>query len=256
MKALTPGEKRIAKRYKSYKQSIMTTWESYKFLNFSLEYIDKRIKDNDFPIFELEHLSNIKTGKDHSGKFNKNSILGVVDHLTKIVTPERALLEPVAYTESYLQDICEIVYKDFPEKILGKNPNNNVESDKQQMKLLNLIINSEDKDEMLDKIIEEKIRGIFYGNPMDFYEKDKANIGIGDYFKSNHRAAQQLLAEIIARRNIYIHNEGRVDSKYLREVKKPLFDFDKKALLDENYIREAIIILRGFAVTVTNLKNS
>lgn len=254
MNGSTPGEIKIAKRFKAFRQSIMTTWESYTFLNFGLDFIDKEIKAEKFPQFELEHLSNLKTGKDYKRHFDKKTLLGVVDHLIKKLNPERAILEPVAYIESYLQDLCEFVYKDYPERLLGKDSEkNNSEQDKQQGKLLGLIIKSIDRDEIIDKIIEEKIRGIFYGNPLDFYIKDKANIGIGDYFKNNHQNTIKILAEIVARRNIYVHNQGRVDNKYLKEVENPMFRFNEKAKLDEDYIRESIIILRGFAAVVTKL---
>ncbi|MFN8288435.1 MAG: hypothetical protein U0V74_16880 [Chitinophagales bacterium] len=249
-----PGEKRIAKRYSAFRKDIMSTWESFSFFQFILDNISIQIKKGEFPNFQLEHLSNIKTGNDYKRKFDKKDTLGIVSHLSVRINPTRALLEPVAYTENYLQDLCEIVYKDFPQRLLGKDiDKDNSESEKQRAKLMSVIIKATDREEILEKIIEEKIRGIFYGNPLEFYIKDKANIGIGDYFKQNHIITQKKIAEIIARRNIYTHNEGRVDSKYLREVELPQFRLNEKVKIDSLYIRESIIILRGLAATVTKL---
>jgi hypothetical protein len=231
----------------------MTTWESFVFTNFALREVEAQIKTNKFKLFELDHLSNPITGQNYKRKFNKGATLGIVDHLLKKTTPERAILEPVSFTENYLQDLCEIVYKDFPERLLTKEDRTSQERDKQQIKLLSLIVKSADREEMIERIIEEKIRGVFYGNPLDFYSKDKANIGIGDYFKANHLSAQAMLSELIARRNIFVHNEGRVDSKYLREVAAPTFKLSEKPKVTEMYIRDSILVLRGFAGTVTKI---
>lgn len=249
-----PGYKRIAKRHKAFRKNIMETWESFIFLGFAFDKIRSQVKDGAIEPFAVENLSNSFTGLAQKRVFDKKDTLGIIDHLHLKINPQRALLEPVAYTESYLQDLCEIVYKDFPGRLLGKKPEQlGVDNDKQQGKMIELIVKSSSREEILDKIIEEKIRGIFYGNPLDFYISDKANIGIGDYFSKHHIKTRDKLAEIIARRNIYAHNSGKVDSKYLREVKNSTLILGRKAIIDEAYIREAIIVLRGFSSLVTKL---
>ena len=248
----TPGEIRIAKKYKSYRKALMSVWETYSFLQFAVSQVDNLIKKEQFPKFNLDHLSNSFNDKDYQRHFEKKDVLGITDRILKKTNQVRAFIDPVALTETYMQDLCEIVYKDFPERILGKDSNNQqLEQKESQIKLISLIVKSTSRDEILDTIIEEKIRGIFYGNPVDFYQKDKANIGIGDFFKNNHSKTINRLAEIIARRNIYVHNDGRVDSKYLREVENPIYALGKIATLSEEYVRENIFILRGFAATVT-----
>lgn len=250
----TPGEVRIAKKYKSYRQALMSVWETYAFLQFAITQVDQLIKKENFPKFSLEHLANAFNDREYKRHFEKKDVLGISDRILKKTNLIRAFIDPVALTETYLQELCEIVYKDFPERLLGKDPNNQqVEQEKSQIKLLSLIINSPTKEEILDTIIEEKIRGIFYGNPVDFYVKDKANIGLGTFFKDNHTKTIKRLAEIIARRNVFVHNDGRVDSKYLREVDTPQYSLGKIASLNEHYVRENIYILRGFAATVTKL---
>jgi hypothetical protein len=52
---------------------------------------------------------------------------------------------------------------------------------------------------------------------------------------------------------VFGHNEGKVDSKYIKEVKSTQLCLGRKAIIDENYIREMVIALRGFSSIVTKL---
>lgn len=245
-----PGQIRIAKRWSAYWQSIMDCWETYSFMIFAIEKVNIHLKKDTLGQFTLDHLSNKYLSNVKKRYYDKSSTFGITDRIIRKVNPVRALIEPVSLTEHYLQDITEIVYKDFPERILGKGSSGE-ESDKQQDKLLDIIIKSSDRDEIIDRICEEKIRNIFYGNPIDFYVKDKSNIGIGINLKSQYSQTMIQLAEIIARRNIYVHNNGRVDRKYLREVQNPAFKLDEIAILNLDYIQESIFILRGVAALTT-----
>lgn len=247
------GEKKISTRYKQFKKSIMETWESYVFMEFTLQGVEDLVKKDKFPQFKLEHLSNAYNNKDYVRTFNKNTTLGIIDRTLTKINPVRAFLNGVAAMEIFHQDLCKYVYEDFPERLLGKNPESREESSKERAKLLSVIINSTNRREIIDTIIEEKIRSIFYGNPIDFFKKDKANIGFRNYYKDNHHNSMNKLAEIIARRNIYVHNQGKVDNKYLKEVENPQFSIGRVAKLDHDYIRESIYILRGISATSTKL---
>ena len=138
-----------------------------------------------------------------------------------------------------------LLYRDFQGKISASQ-----ETPEQQMKILNIVINSASKEEIINKIAEEKIRGIFYGNPADFFLKDKAKIGLGDCFKTNFVKAIKEYKEVIARRNAVMHNEGRVDRKYLREVENPVFTLDQKVEINKEYITNSIFLLYGLASVV------
>jgi hypothetical protein len=247
----TPAQVRIAKLFKAYWQKIMDCWETYNFIIYSIEKSNQSLKAETFGTFTLDHLPNTLLNNNKARHYNKNSVLGITDRILRKVNPQRALIEPVSLTEHFLQDLTEIVYKDFPYRLKGKALNSNTESDKQQEKLLEIIIESDDKEEILDRIIEEKIRSIFYGNPLDFFTKDKANIGLNNLFSSNYTISLSLLLEIIARRNIFVHYNGRVDRKYLREIKNSPYKLDEIPPLDSNYIRELIFILRGFSALAT-----
>ena len=138
----------------------------------------------------------------------------------------------------------------FPEKL---NTKDSVEQIGQQIKLLQTIIESNDKNEIIDKLIEEKMRSIFYGNPVDFFEKDKAKIGLNSYFKDNHKNALKQFAEIVARRNIYVHNNGKVDRKYLREVEGSTAKLGSTLLLSKDYLKQTTILLKDISGMTTKL---
>lgn len=172
---------------------------------------------------------------------------GIISRQKRKIIGFRCLLDAVAATESFLQKVTYRIYKDFEYKL-----ETSLETSEQQAKLLTIIIDSSDRSEIIEKIAEEKIRGIFYGNPADFFEKDKARIGLNSYFKDNFKLALQEYKEIVARRNIYAHNGGRVDRKYLREVKNSPFSLGQKLSVDEAYLRKMIFLLHGFSSIVVN----
>ena len=119
------------------------------------------------------------------------------------------------------------------------------ESIGRQDKLINIIIDSDNKNQMIERIVEERIKGLLYGNPADFFIKDKAKLNFKDNFKDNHMDLIEKYIEINARRNIYIHNNGRVDSKYLSEVKNSQYIKGQIAKIDKEYIKLTINTLMG-----------
>jgi hypothetical protein len=241
--------------YKNYHQEIMTFWENLIFDKIMIEEIEKLIQRNIFEGFDLESLSNPWSKTKSSRHYLKQDMLGITQRNSLRLHYRRTIIESVATTESYLQKICEIVYRDYPGRIrLEKTYDENYGH---REKLFDIILNNNTRDEMLELISEERIRGIFYGNPIDFFVKDKGNIGLGDYFLKNNKIGVDKYKEIIARRNIIIHNNGRVDSKYLKESNKTGIKIGQMLKTNEMYLREMIFILRGLAAIVskTVLKN-
>ncbi|WP_062060843.1 hypothetical protein [Cellvibrio sp. OA-2007] len=143
------------------------------------------------------------------------------------------------------------VYEEHPEKL---NSRDSLETIDRQYKLLDTIISKSSREEIIGSIIEEKVRSIFYGNPLDYFLKDsKTKLGFGNHFKDHHSINLEIFCEITARRNLYAHNAGRVDSKYIREVKSPAFTIGRKAIIDKDYLRRTIIVLRGISAVAGSL---
>jgi hypothetical protein len=231
------GIAEINSKYQAFRANIFEVYEDYLFQSHYLPVIHSGIKPGNISVFNFE---DIYTGR--SEIFKTDSAYGVIDRQRRKVIGQRALLDAVSATESFLQRVTLRVYRDFQWKL-----KTTLETPEQQAKLLEIIINSEDKNEIISKIAEEKIRGIFYGNPIDFFEKDKAKIGLGNHFKDNYKSALKLYSEIIARRNIIAHNDSRVDRKYLREVNDSAFSLGERVSISKDYIKEWIFILHSFA---------
>jgi hypothetical protein len=241
------GISEIVKKYKAYCANIFEVYEDFLFQEFYLPEIHKRLKRNSIPLMNFENIysGNITT-------FRKELIYGVISRQQRKTIGERALMSIVSTTEDFLQKIIFRVYRDFEYKLKGNDDNNSTESLKQQEKLLNIIISSNSKDEIINRFAEEKIRNIFYGNPIDFFEKDKAKLGFERYFQQNYQTALNEYQEITARRNIFAHNNGCVDRKYIREVVGCTFVLDEKIAITKDYLRESIFLLHGLSTIVVN----
>jgi hypothetical protein len=243
-----PPYKRITARFKDYNRDIKDVWTSYTFIDSYTQIIKTEVKNGSLPQFDQESLS----GTDK--KIHKKSIThtyGVADHICKKVNPDRSFVTAVALTEDFLKELMVTVYEEHPEKLDSKDT---VESFDRQFKLLNTILSKNTKDDIVDALIEERVRGVFYGNPLDYFTKDKkAKLGFGEHFVNNHSVNLKYFKEITARRNLYAHNNGKVDSKYIREVSDPTFSIGRKAIIDKEYLRHSIIILRGLSAVAAGL---
>lgn len=239
-----PGYVVVAERFKQYNQAIKDVWATYNFISHYLKEIHSYVKNGDMNPYTLESLSG-KELREHSK--DSNNTYGMISHIERLVNPERALISSVALTEDFLKDIVTTVYTFYPGKLLTEDSS---ESADREIKLLDVILKNETKDEMISRIIEEKVRGIFYGNPIDFFTKDKKiGLSFGEYFKEHHSKNLKIFTEILARRNIYAHNNGRIDRKYLREVKDSPGTFGHKPVINREYIRTSIIVMRGLSAT-------
>jgi len=244
-------DKNISIAYKNYRKNIMSFWETYIFDKLMITEMEKLIRNDELKYFELESLSNPWTNGNNVRHFLKKDMLGITQRNSLRLQYRRTIIEAVSTTEIFLQKICEIVYKDYPFRI--KLGNNSDESNIYREKLFDIIVNCNTKEDILEKISEEKIRSLFYGNPIDFFIKDKGNIGLDDYFCKNHISAIEKYKEIIGRRNIIIHNNGKIDSKYLKETKSTRYRLGQIPKTDEIYLREMIFILRGLSATTTKI---
>jgi len=242
------GISEIVKKYKAYCADIFETFEDYIFQEFYLPEIHKQLKKETIPLmnFESVYSSSITP-------FKKEWEYGVINRQQRKIIGPRALLNAVSVTEDFLQKVTFRIYRDFEGKL-----ETSMETPEQQSKLLKVIIDSTDKTEIIGRIAEEKIRGIFYGNPADFFEKDKARIGLNNHFKDNYKLALEEYKEVIARRNVLTHNNGKVDRKYLREVKTPTFSLGDKVTIDKTYLKHSIFLLHGLSTVVVEqvIKNN
>jgi hypothetical protein len=245
-----PPNKRISARFKNYNRDMKDVWTSFTFIEFYSDVIRKGVKSGKIPKFGQESLSG-----PHKEVHDKSidHTYGVADHIAKKVNPDRSFVNAVALTEDFLKDLMVTVLEEYPQKLSSKEA---LETVDKQYKLLDVILTKDSKEDILSSLIEERVRGIFYGNPTDFFLKDKKmKMGFGTFFSDNHSRNIDFYREITARLNLFAHNNGKVDSKYLREVENSQFRVGRKAMIDREYLRHVIITLRGLSATAAGRVN-
>lgn len=231
---------------KKYRQKLRHIWEEYSFIQFYAPHLHENIKDGTLPPYQFEPF--LADGQIR--KTTKATSLSALGQVLQNSQTNRVLLDSIGTFEDYICNLAEIVYTDFPEKL--KN-NSKGQTEKEGEKYLNYIVDSDSKEEMISKIIEEKLRSIFYGNPLDVFEKDKIKLEFKNYFPDNYQHVLDEYKEITANRNAIMHNNGRVDRKYVREVLNTTLKPGNKIILDTRYLKRALSILDGLAAISTKL---
>lgn len=223
--------KRIHTMYKSYRGDMKNIWEEYTFLNSSIY----GIKKEGFEIKSLvTNTKSNKTVKDAGGMRTRFLQGG---------NTKNHYIDAICTFENYICKLASFIYHDFPAKTQGGGMD--------ATKLYTLILNSDSKEDMVDAMIEEKIRSIFYGNPVDVFIKDKCKFELGSIFKEDYSKTMEYYSDIVGRRNVLIHNGGKVDLKYLRENPDSKLTEGKKIIISEDYLRGTIGILLGIAAITT-----
>jgi hypothetical protein len=236
---------KIHVRYKRFQKEQRDIWESFCLIDFYAPKIKDAVKEDVFPQLSFDRIWN-----ETSKVVKKNDIYGALHSLAIKGNFRRTLLETVLTFEDYITDLIQSVYLDIPGKLSTSQDDANNSSGYQ--KLLKLVLTSTDKQEIVDKLVEEKIRSIFYGNPLDVFEKDKARLEFGTYFKDNHSDELKIYRKVIAMRNVIAHNNGRIDRKYIREVDSDA-ELGKKVEIDREFLKEAIYTLSIFGAHATRL---
>lgn len=172
-------------------------------------------------------------------QMDANRVMNSLKSLTDRHNGYTQFLYLICTFEQCISSIVTLVYLDRPD--LLDISHKNEDTSRQDMKLLKLVIDSSSREEIVARIAEEKVRSIFYGNPLDIFLKDRCHLRLGDWFKKNSERELFLLLEILARRNVIVHNEGRVDTKYLRETGAQL-RVGRKLDVDHAYMKQAFAV--------------
>lgn len=231
-------------RYKRFQKQQRDIWESFSIIEFYFPKIKNAIKEDSFPPLTIDRIWN------SSGRtLDKNNTYGALDSLEKRGIFRNTLLELVLVFEDYMSDLIELVYLDIPNKLGSIQDDTNTTG---YQKLLKVMLDCSDKEEMIERLVEEKIRGVFYGNPLDVFEKDKAKLEFGTFFKDNYSDELSELRKIIAARNVVAHNNGKIDRKYQREVDSSA-KLGDKIKIDRDFLKRSILILSLLAAQSARL---
>lgn len=231
-------------RYKRFQKDLNDVWESFLIIEFYTPRIKGLIKNDRLPTLTIDTFRNESTKT-----LDKDNTYGALSSLERRGNFRRTLLEAVLIFEDYMSDLIELVYLDLPNKLTSVQDDSNNTG---YQKLLKLMLSCSNKVEMVERLVEEKIRGVFYGNPLDVFEKDKAKLEFGSFFKDNCTAELNKLKKIIAARNIIAHNNGKIDRKYLRETDASA-NLGSIIKLDREFIKDSLHILYLFATQSAKL---
>jgi hypothetical protein len=240
-----PVEFKIIGRHNRYHKEMNGIWHSFAFVRFYSPIVRRDIVARVLPPLKCDVVA---TGAEK--QYAVADTLGIISNLDHVANTRRTLIDAVSTFEAFLGDLCQYVYEASPERLAPKA--NDKDSAEREDKLISTILSSKSREEIIEKLAEEKIRRLFYGNPLDFFRTEKASLGFKNKYTSSFPTALDCLAEIIARRNIFIHNGRRVDQKYLREVKSTTLQRDAAAMTSPGYLRLAIDLMSGFGASVTH----
>jgi hypothetical protein len=239
--------KKVHNNFKCFRQKLRHIWEEYNLVEYYAPFLHEKIKSGEVEPFKFLPFLAEDTNLWETSTSKSISVLGQVRQNS---LHNRVLLDSIGAFEDNLCKLVETVYLDYPSKL--KSISGSIDS-AQDFKLLNVILDSEDKEEIVSRIVEEKIRTIFYGNPLDFFTKDKTRLEFGDYFKADYKNILNEYAEITAARNIIVHNAGRIDRKYIREVKGTTYKLGNKLKIDTEYLKRILCVLEGLATMASVL---
>jgi len=238
---------RIHTRYKNFQKEQRDIWESFCVVDFYCPKIKDLVKKGTLPTLEVD-----RVWSESSRVLDKDDTYGVLSSLTVKGNYRRTLLEAVLHFEDYMSDLIADVYLDIPAKLLSESSSENDQERTGYQKLVRIILDSQDRDEVIDRIVEEKVRGIFYGNPVDVFLKDRARLEFGTFFKDHHKADLDMFKKVVAARNLIAHNNGRIDRKYIREADASA-TLGRAVVVNREFLKNALYVLSLLAAHATRL---
>lgn len=215
--------------FRIYRHNMHNIWEEYNYLRECI----KSSKKESYQLKSLHVTSTLtKTKKDAGGMYNR-FLNGENEKIH--------FIDAISTFEDYISKLSVLVFTSYPQKMQGTNSD----------KVFEVIMKYQTKEEMINYIAVERVRSIFYGDPADIFLKDKCQFGLKDIFSDKYIALIKLYKEVTGRRNIIIHNSGRIDNKYLKENPDSHFILNQKIKISEEYLRGAIALLIGISAITT-----
>jgi hypothetical protein len=246
------GAPNVVSLFRRFNSELNEIWEDYTSITFYMSTVHDGVKSGKIKAVSIPKLVH----KPRVQPSSHNVVYGILNSIRTKTSGKHAFIDAVSLFEHYMSKLVLRVYMDFPHKLKGLNKDSGEEADARRKKLLDVILDSSNRDEMIEKLIEEKIRSLFYGNPSDLFDNDKANIGFKTHFKDNKDNQVSLVKkfqEITARRNIIMHNEGRVDRKYLSEAPGSVLKIGEVVGFDEAYLRQSLLVIKELAASAAQL---
>lgn len=149
---------------------------------------------------------------------------------------KQSIIAAVAITEDYLITILTIIFSWYPDKLAS--------GDKKVD--LSLILDSDDLDELLDRLVEKRIHSALHEPPAKYLEFLENTLSIT--IPKKHK---EMYIEIKATRDILVHNAGVVNSTYLRKANKMVRAEDGEDIpINLKYFDECIRCMKAITAAI------
>ncbi|MCT4612498.1 MAG: hypothetical protein N4A47_03925 [Clostridia bacterium] len=184
-----------------------------------------------------ENLNKILKEKDAIIKLHKEQIKANMSYRAMLFTLTSA-------TENFLKEILEYIYRNYDNKEFDIN-----------IKFSLSDLNDYDSiDHMRDELLKKQIDSVFWGNIESVIKE------IQKYNKSYFLTKKELnvLYEIFARRNIHMHNNGKINQAYIYKVTNESLSIGEELMLSAEYLESSILntIYMSYIITFAVAINS
>ena len=185
-----------------------------------------------------------------AGKPLKNTMISrknreiVVDRIVKKDIFNSAFVTIITSIEDYLNKIMKLILQFDSRRLKFTIPEVKMITN---ISVIEFIDNS--RDDMIDKIIKQRLESLFYASPQKQLEYLDKSLGI--------KLEEELWGKWIeskARRDLVVHNGGVVNDIYLKKAGKfALLNLGNQAIIDEDYFRNTIADLKRMVGTIDRL---
>lgn len=248
---LNPLGIQFYERYVRFTEHLHNAWMQYEIQAEILKIVEQKCEDGEYRgQIRVQSTSPINSEKRAPIRLRGENIPGFIKRSSQKEIPEAVFLTSIALFEAFISDTAKIAYTSAPKTFLLrkiKGEEKDQVSEQENNKLLRMLIESANKEEVIERYTEEKLRGIFYGNPVDVFKKNKLGFDLDKTTGKNCEQELTLYAEIVARRNVLVHNLGRIDQKYIREVDGTTFNPGDKVTIERNYLFQSLAVLNDLA---------
>lgn len=249
---LSPLAKRYYEKYVRFSEQLHHGWVHFQLQAEVQRLLEFHCHDEDYQQqVRIDFESPVNPERRQRSRLRGKNLPGLVERLSRREIPEGVFLNALGLFEAFVCDIAKEAYMALPDRFLrpkllgGKAPG--AATERENEKLLVMLLESTTREEALERYVEERLRGVFYGNPTEVFTKDKLRLGIAEDMKKYCATEMELYGEAVARRNVLVHNMGRVDRKYLREVPNSNLKCEERVQIDSTYLFEVLRTLNELA---------
>lgn len=239
----------IPAAFSSLSKDLNELWEVHVALTQYLPEAESRIYAGRLPPLRIAPFVQPSNAVDKSAR----TTVGVLQR-ARVRSSHRTLIEAVARFEVFVGEVAKSVYFAFgPERLTGPD---GITNDSQLGRLVGWVFESADRDEIIERIIDDRVRSLTYGNGADLLVKDRARLGLGTHFRNGHDTALDSYAEVLGRRNVIVHSAGRIDRAYLARHPDSSLKLGSKVAVSDGYLGAALGVLRQLATCLAYLSGS